>query len=209
MITHHCKSEWFCDDSSEYLKTILYPHVSVQGEKQAVDLDDYPKAKSYLELHKVQLANRKYLIDAGRNWYELWVSHQPDDWEKPKIVFPDISETPRFWLDTTGVVVNGDCYWITLQDQIEPDWLYLMLGVANSTFIAKFYDVKFHNKLYAGRRRFMTQYVKQFPLPDPSQPPAKKIVAGVKKMMKSGVDKKMVTKLNDLVWKSFGLMEKV
>ena len=38
----------------------------------------------------------------------------------------------------------------------------LLLAVANSSFITKFYDIAFHNKLYAGRRRFMTQYVKKF-----------------------------------------------
>ena len=80
-------------------------------------------------------------------------------------MFPDISESPRFFLDTTGAVVNGDCYWITLKEGVEEDWLLLMLAIANSSFITRYYDVAFHNKLYAGRRRFMTQYVKDFPLP--------------------------------------------
>jgi len=51
-----------------------------------------------------------------------------------------------------------------------------MLAVANSTFAEAFYDYRFHNKLYAGRRRYITQYVKEFPLPDPNTSLAKQII---------------------------------
>ena len=36
---------------------------------------------------------------------------------------------------------------------------------------------RFNNKLYAGRRRFITQYVEQFPLPDPDREESKTIIA--------------------------------
>ena len=68
-------------------------------------------------------------------------------------------------MDQSGAVVNGDCYWSKLRLDVDPDWLYLMLAVANSEVATTYYDTVFHNKLYAGRRRFMTQYVKEFPLP--------------------------------------------
>ena len=77
----------------------------------------------------------------------------------PKLVFRDISEQPTFWLDFEGSVVNGDCYWLTPESQGSDDRLWLAAAVANSTFIESFYDHRFNNKLYAGRRRFITQYV--------------------------------------------------
>ena len=55
----------------------------------------------------------------------------------------------------------------------------LMAAVANSTFITRYYDIVFHNKLYAGRRRFMAQYVSQFPLPDLHAPISREIVKRV------------------------------
>ena len=45
------------------------------------------------------------------------------------------------------------------------DVVYLALAIANSRFIEKYYDVKFNTKLYSGKRRFMSQYVEQFPIP--------------------------------------------
>jgi len=102
---------------------------------------------------------------------------------KKKIVFRDISEKPQFWLDTTGAIVNGDCYWIDIYNDIEEDIILLALAIANSTFIETFYDVKFNNKLYAGKRRYMAQYVEQFPLPNPTAEKAQKAINLVRKIL--------------------------
>src|SRR5205814_641053 len=132
---------------------------------------------------------------------------QPADWQLPKIVYPDISESPRFFLDRSGAVVNGDCYWITLHDGQDERWLYLMLAISNSTFIEKFYDCVFHNKLYSGRRRFMTQYVNEFPLPDLECHVSQKIVERLRRLLSAGIDNAVETEINSLVWLAFGLKE--
>ena len=150
------------------------------------------------------------MIDAGRQWYEIWVPHNPADWKKPKIVFPDIAEEPRFFLDTTGAVVNGDCYWITLRDNVDEDWLYLILAVANSPFITRYYDVAFHNKLYAGRRRFQTQFVRDFPLPHAKNPIARKLVSLVKTHLAGkSFDAEVEREIGALVYEAFGLVEEI
>ncbi|RYD01722.1 hypothetical protein N752_29545 [Desulforamulus aquiferis] len=33
--------------------------------------------------------------------------------------------------------------------------------------MTKYHDIAFQNKLYSGRRRYLTQYVKKYPIPDP------------------------------------------
>jgi hypothetical protein len=186
---------------------ILYTHEVVDGKRRAVNLDKYPKAKNYLEKHRTQLEARTYVIEAGRAWYEIWVPQNPDVWVKPKLVFPDISECPTFWMDE-GSVVNGDCYWLVLDDETDdPELLWLALAVANSKFIEEFYDHKFHNKLYAGRRRFMTQYVEQFPVPDPQQPESKRLIALAKKMYATApLFGGMEAEVDQLVRQAFGLL---
>ena len=160
LTTHHIGNPY----RSEPPKSkILYPHTILEGKRCAVNLASYPKSKAYLEEHRNQLESRKYVIEAGREWYEIWVPQDPKAWENAKIVFRDIVEHPTFWLDLDGTVVNGDCYWISCSK--ENELTYLALAVGNSSFIECFYDRSFNNKLYAGRRRFMTQYVEQFPLP--------------------------------------------
>ena len=150
------------------------------------------------------------MTDSGRKWYEIWVPQNPKDWKRDKIVYPDITESPRFFLDATGAIVNGDCYWITLSEQVKPDWLLLMLAVANSTFITRYYDAVYHNKLYSGRRRFMTQYVSGFPLPSLEAPCSKRIVRLVSRLVREGKASDTTEKeINGLVWEAFGLGEEI
>ena len=133
----------------------------------------------------------------------------PSAWSSPKLVFPDISDKPIFWIDIDGGIVNGECYWLRCENDSEQDLLWLALAVANSTFIEAFYDHRFNNKLYAGRRRFITQYVEQFPLPDPMREEAKAIIALTKEIhakLPSAEANDLAIELDELVWSVFGLL---
>lgn len=167
---------------------VLYTHTTEDGKKVAYNLDQYPKAKAYLESHYEQLSGRKYVTKAHRNWYEIWVPQNPDAWKHKKIVFRDISERPEFWYDETGAVVNGDCYWIDIFPGTMDEVVYLALAVANSKFIEKYYDIKFNTKLYSGKRRYQTQYVEQFPIPYYGSELAEKAISLVKKIIAGGCE---------------------
>ena len=214
LLTRHCARRFRADVPAKpkHIKEILYPHAVVNGRRSAVDLNLYPKAKRYLELHREVLEARTYVIEAGRDWFEMWVPQDPSAWPMPKLVFPDISDKPVFWIDTGGAVVNGECYWVCCENEGEEDLLWLALAVANSTFIETFYDHKFNNKLYAGRRRFITQYVEQFPLPDPARAATQAIISLVKRVhaaTPSSEADTLASELDELVWGVFGLSEKI
>ncbi|MCI9502329.1 MAG: N-6 DNA methylase [Hungatella sp.] len=181
LITHRDAGQIVAKGKSTW--KVLYTHTTVDGKKVAYDIDDYPESKSYLEQHYEQLAGRNYVIKAKRNWYEIWVPQNPDSWKNRKIVFRDISEKPEFWLDETGAIVNGDCYWIDIDSSVFEDTIYLALAVVNSSFIEKYYDAKFNTKLYSGKRRYMTQYVEQFPIPNPNTDEAREAINLVKKII--------------------------
>ncbi|MDZ3829470.1 Eco57I restriction-modification methylase domain-containing protein [Pseudomonas monsensis] len=211
LITRHCARQFKArvPSQAKHMKEIMYPHEATSGGgRKAVDLSLYPLAARYLKGHRDVLEARSYVIKAGRAWYELWVPQDPAAWSSPKIVFPDISEKPTFWMDTEGGIVNGECYWIQCEREDENDLLWLALAVANSTFIESFYDHRFNNKLYAGRRRFITQYVEQFPLPDPARKETQAIIALAKEIhaeLPSSAADQMISELNALVWQVFGL----
>lgn len=195
---------------TKHIKEILYPHEATKDRRGPVDLDLYPKARNYLEQHRSILEARTYVIKAGRRWYELWVPQDPAAWHSPKLVFPDISEKPIFWIDMDGGIVSGECYWLRCENDNENDLLWLALAIANSTFIETFYDHRFNNKLYAGRRRFITQYVEQFPLPDPSKDESKSIISLAKEIynkIPSNEYDFLEKKLDDMVWDVFGVLQ--
>ncbi len=184
---------------------ILYPHEVAGGRRRAVDLARYPRSAAYLEKHREALEARQYLRNAGRRWYEIWVPQDPASWELPKLVFRDITERPTFWMDLEGSVVNGDCYWLACEESRDEELLWLAAAVGNSNFIEQFYDIRFPNKLYSGRRRFITQYVREFPLPDPSTSLGRAIIDGARRLFGNRQPKeaeRLETELNGMVWRS-------
>ncbi|MGL4832224.1 MAG: N-6 DNA methylase [Propionibacteriaceae bacterium] len=175
LITQSNITPWRIADHLEM--RVLYPYDLTSTKRRPLDLCEWPGAYSYLRDHEDQLRGRKYVIDGGREWWEIWVPQKPSLWAQPKIVFPDISEFPRFALDRSGAVVNGNCYWISLDDILDEDLAYLMLAVANSNLGVRFYDETCGNKLYSGKRRWITQYVQHMPLPNPATDEAQRVIA--------------------------------
>ncbi len=182
LLTHHDLAPWRIARAQP--TRVLYPYDVTRSRRTPVDLTEFPAAAAYLAAHKETLAARGYVTAGGREWFEIWVPQRPHLWSRPKLVFPDISVRPRFALDRSGAIVNGDCYWISLPDRGAESLAYLLMGVANSTLGLRFYDAVCGNRLYAGRRRWITQYVGRLPLPDPATPAA----AALTDLVRSFVD---------------------
>lgn len=212
LITHIVARRFKAIRTADQLQ-ILYTHEMFDNKRVPIDLTQLPRTEKYLNKHRSVLENRSYVTRAKRKWYEIWVPHDPNGWKKPKLVFRDIAEKPTFWLDFSGAVVNGDCYWLTEKNGQYQDLLWLAMAVANSSFIERFYDMSFHNKLYSGRRRFITQYVEKFPLPNPELELTRNIISLTKQIydlipndsVPAPEAAELETKLDRLVWQAFGL----
>jgi len=204
LITHHAATR-YCARPGR--RRIAYPHLATPQGRTVAELDDYPNMARYLAQHRERLASRAYLREAGRRWYELWVPHDPAAWERPKLVFRDICQQPTFWLDESGAVVNGDCYWLGCEPA-EADGLWLALAVCNSSFIETYYDLTFNNRLYGGRRRFMSQYVEAFPLPAVDDELGRRIGVLARERYAEGAQSTataaMEAEIDQLVWRAFG-----
>lgn len=210
LVTHH-ESQPIRPSEQRRRHRILYTHEIRGGRRQPVELSQYPRAAAYLEQHRDRLEGRQYVRKAGRHWFEIWVPQDPVAWDRTKVVFRDIADRPTFWLEGPGAVVNGDCYWLSPPAGSE-EVLWLLLGVGNSSFALDFYDRRFQNRLYGGRRRFMTQYVEEFPLPNPDTEAARRIVDETRRLYDSkaeriGPDDLLV--LDSLVYAAFGLAEEI
>ncbi len=202
LLTHNDIEPWCID--REHDTRVLYPYDVSQSCRTPVDLDEFPCAQAYLETHRGALSARGYLVGSGRQWFEIWVPQRPHLWGRPKVVFPDISVQPRFALDRSGAVVNGDCYWMSLADIGDERIAYLLMGVANSTLGLHFYDAVCGNRLYAGRRRWITQYVTRLPIPDPGTAAARSLIA-LARDFADGVTAPDTDLLDERVAAAFGL----
>jgi tRNA1(Val) A37 N6-methylase TrmN6 len=202
LITHRNSGQILGNNANMW--QVLYPYMVKDDKKVTVNINDYPNAKRYLEGYREQLESREYLKKANRYWYEIWVPQNPILWKNKKIIFRDIVEKPQFWLDESGAIVNGDCYWIDILSSVSEDVLLLALAVANSSFIEKYYDIKFNNKLYSGKRRFMAQYVENFPIPNPANTESKEVIKIMKKIIYDGfVDVENKTMIDNIIQNVF------
>lgn len=209
LATHHIAGRFKAQKKET--KKVLYTHTVIHGKRQTFNLEDYPLSKKYLESYKISLESRSYIKKANREWFEIWVPQNPSLWEKQKIIFRDISEKPMFWMDKDAHVVNGDCYWMINENKnFSEDILWLVLAIANSSFIESFYDIKFQNKLYSNRRRYMTQYVENFPILDPNREISKKLIL-LSKSCYSEQDNqasiKIEKQIDKLVWQGFDVTQ--
>lgn len=192
-------------------KKVLYTHEVVDGRRRVIRFDESGATWRYLTANQERLQSRRYVSDAGRKWYEIWVPQDPAAWALPKIVFPDISPDARFFWDQNGCVVDGNCYWMTTNDPYDEELLLLILGVANSSVLAKYHDLAFQNRLYARRRRHLTQYIAEYPLPPREHPAACKIPALVRRLVATDVtpadEQALASEVDALVASAFGIDE--
>ena len=208
IFSHDDAGRWRSSTRNESLKKILYTHEVRDAKRKAIDIEKYPCAAAYLRQYRERLERRKYVAQANRKWYEIWVPQDPLALGRPKLIFPDISPSPMFFYDNEGLMVDGNCYWIVSEEE-NTDMLFLIQGIANSNLMTHYHELVFNNKLYAGRRRYLTQYVEKYPMPDRHSAHSRRIVDLVEKLVSVDVDdnttKKYEIDLEIAVAEAFGV----
>ncbi|MBF2641053.1 HsdM family class I SAM-dependent methyltransferase [Listeria seeligeri] len=204
-------SKWKLNNDIIERTKILYTHVSIDGKKRAIDLEKFSNTKNYLLLHYERLSGRPYLANSkSRYWYEIWVPQDPLAFSKLKVVFPDISPAPKFSVDSSKSLVDGNCYWLTpLQTEYE-DYLYLACAIGNSKVMQKFHEIEFQNVLYSGRKRYLTQYVKHYLMPNLFCEESQKVISVVKEIMNISDSSLIIKKekeIEELLLKAFKINE--
>ncbi len=166
-----------------------------------VDIDRYPAIRAYLEPFRERLERRA--TSAHHAWYEL---QQPQmgiypEFEKPKIVWPDIALRPTFAFDSDRFF--PDCTLFTV-----PTANYYILGILNSAASESFYR-QVSSTIQQSFIRFKTQYVRQIPIPD--APPAERaaiegLVRRLLALRGEGEEAAALEReLNERVYRLFGL----
>ena len=135
--------------------------------RRGVDVEQYPAIKQYLNQYRVELEPKKSRAEKhGRKvgnyrWYEIQdTTAYYTEFEKPKIVYPDIGMSCRFCFDQSGLFLTNTAYFIPTSD------LYL-LALLNSDLT--FYYLKHICMILGdadkgGRLRFIHQYMQDLPI---------------------------------------------
>jgi adenine-specific DNA-methyltransferase len=139
------------------------------GDTPPINIDDYPVIKAHLdEVERKRAAGElgdkakkaKGLFkreDQGATPYNLRNCAYVPEFDKPKIVYPDIYEHQSFALDLTGHFSVNTTYFI-------PDGKPWLLAVLNSKLIEWYYR-NISNSVRGGYLRAFTDYMQQIPIP--------------------------------------------
>ncbi len=148
-----------------------------------IDIEKYPAIKTHLDSHYDTIATRS---DQGDTPYHLRNCAYLEDFEKEKIVYGEIVQEPRFYLD------NGECelgyfYAEATSFILTGEHLHYLLGMLHSKLITFAFKT-----FYAGGGlgesgyRYKKAFIERLPIPkitEKNQELADKITDGVKQIL--------------------------
>ena len=120
---------------------------------RGVDIDRYPAIYEHLEQYREQLEDR---WDKGDHWWELRPCDYYDEFEKPKLMLPDIAERAAVYWDTEGLFGRTT---VNFMPQKDPGIVALM----NFLVVSAWYGSE--SAVYrGGYLRFKREYLVHIPI---------------------------------------------
>ena len=118
-ILSNCQSEEERQKTAELIRPILrgrdikrygYAHNGIRGKLPRIDINDYPAVKAHLDQYWERIANR---ADKGDTPYNLRNCAYLEDFNKPKIIYPNMTKYMPFVFDDKSYLTNQKCFIIT------------------------------------------------------------------------------------------------
>jgi TaqI-like C-terminal specificity domain/Eco57I restriction-modification methylase len=159
--------KWYIKDKGKYL--IYSPW--------QLEIDRYPAIKQHMMKWKEKLQSRPECKAGKYNWWCMarYGAEYVNEFERPKIIYPEMNQTSRFTFDNTGVYINNKAFIIPTND------LYL-LGVLNSSHVWKYLDSTC-SELLGGSIELRSIYIEKVPIPQASEIEQKAISKLVQKCL--------------------------
>lgn len=141
----------------------LHEDPKIEGSSEKAEKafkNQYPAIYNHLLKYKTELSNRNKAETGIRyEWYALQrcAATYWQEFERSKIIYPDIYEHQSFTFDTNSFFSGNTCYFIPTEEL----WL---CGLLNSSIIEWFYG-KISNSVRGGYLRAFSTYIKEIPIP--------------------------------------------
>ena len=128
---------------------------------EMIDLDKFPRAKTYLLSHKDILNKRHVTRQNQKNWYKTIDKIQKDLTFKDKIILPDMTGNTSIFIDKGEFYPHHNLYYITGKNKKQ---LTLLAALLMSDFV-KDQLLEFGNKMNGGYARWQSQNLKKLQVP--------------------------------------------
>src|SRR5205807_7134221 len=98
-----------------------WPWANAGDRAEAVFAATYPAIHAHLSQYRDALKKRQ---DQGEHWWELRACAYWEKFDRPKVMYQDITWVPCFCLDTRGTLSNNTIYFLTTADR----WVLAVLN---------------------------------------------------------------------------------
>lgn len=166
------------------------------------DIEKYPAILTHLKQFRNQLENRNAAEKDRYEWYALqrYAADYFKDFEKNKIIYPDICQFSKFTWDESNSFLGNTAYIIPTNDI----WL---VGLLNSNLLWWFY-LNLSSSIRGGFVRYIGQYMEQLPIFPATEVQKFPIIERVKKILAnpdSPVVPQLEAEIDQLVYDLYGL----
>ena len=180
------------------------------------DIEEYPAVKKYLlsfGVHRLEQTGATLVAEGkevksrkktGNQWFETQDSiNYWDDFSKQKIIWREISDTPKFTLDKNGSYSLSNKAFLMTGDS-----LYFLLGFLNSKLCEYFFST-IATTTGVGTVQWLKYKVEALPVPQISKQEQIPFIRLVNSILEctclSGYNTELEQKLNNLIYSIYGL----
>lgn len=125
-----------------------------------VDLDEYPRLRRHLELHRDLIAGRHCAQKAPANWYRTIDRITPALAAIPKLLIPDIKGEAHIVFESGGLYPHHNLYYV-----ISDDWDLRALQAVLLSAVTRLFVATYSTKMRGGFLRFQAQYLRRIRIP--------------------------------------------
>lgn len=126
-----------------------------------VDLEHYPKFRSYLTSHSEQIKNRHVAKKSPHAWFKTIDRIYPNLSKQPKLVIPDIQGEPQVAYDKGEYYPHHNLYFVT-----STTWDLQALQAILRSSLAKAFVATYSLRMRGDALRFQAQYLRRIRLPE-------------------------------------------
>ncbi|RBY76877.1 SAM-dependent methyltransferase [Blastococcus sp. TF02-09] len=126
-----------------------------------VELDDYPRLRSYLEQHGAALRKRHVATARPKTWFRTIDRVDVGLTGRPKLLIPDMRMTLHPVLDEGAAYPHHNLYYVT-----SDKWDLRVLGGLLMSRVANAFIEAYAVKMRGGTLRFQSQYLRRIRVPE-------------------------------------------
>ena len=177
---------------------LINTHNGIKGKLERIHIEDYPAVKAHLDQYWDKISVR---ADKGETPYNLRNCAYLDDFSKQKIIWGEISDKPKFAIDTTGQFVPEATTFLMVGSHLK----YLLCFLNSS--VSEYFFAKYGTTTGMGTLRWKKYLIELLPIPKVALEQEQQVIELLDKLLIINAEEKqsLIHKIDNVIYNLFNL----